>query len=173
MLESTFEQILTNLQISDEVKENITRGLRESMEQNIEHHNNVVRQLERQIRILQTRIDHAYMDKLDKKISEEFWQQYTKKWLQEKEELTITLLATQKADTHYLKNANIILELAQKAAHLFRNQDSEQKRRLISLLVSNCTYKDEKLDLELVSVFKEIVLARVSESWCAQEESNL
>jgi hypothetical protein len=154
-IEGYFESLLNNIHITDDVQKIILQGLRDSLKDKIEYHSNLVHQLEKQIKLLQTRIDQAYLDKLDKKISEEFWQQHTRKWLEEKEQLTIKLLATQKADSHYLENATLILELAKKAAALFKNRNADQKRRLITLLVSNCSYKDEKLDVEMKPVFNE------------------
>ena len=143
------------------------------MRDKIEYHNNLVQQLEQQIKRLQGRIDQAYIDKLDKKIDENFWQSYTKKWITEKEELTMTLLATQRADSHYLENANLILELAQKALPLYKKQNSEQKRKLINILVLNCSYKDKTLDVELKPVFNEIMKTAKTGNWCARQELNL
>lgn len=47
--------------------------------------------------------------------------------------------------SNYLENAKSILELSQRAITLFKKQDPMQKRRLITMLVSNCSYKNEKL----------------------------
>jgi hypothetical protein len=66
------------------------------------------------------------------------------------------------------QNANIILELARKAVELFQRQNSDQKRRLVDILVSNCSYKDEKLDIELKPVFNMILKTTKSEDWCAR-----
>ena len=85
---------------------------------------------------------------------------------------SLELLATQKADSHYLENANAILELAKKAAGLFKEQNAEQKRRMLSLLVSNCSYKDEKLDIELKPVFNEILKSVETRNWCARLDLN-
>ncbi|MBY0110239.1 MAG: hypothetical protein K2X90_03960 [Candidatus Babeliaceae bacterium] len=138
------------------------------MQDKIAHHNALVQQTERQIKFLQNRIDQATIDKLDRKISEEFYQAYVPKWIEEKERLTIKLLAIQKADRHYLENANLILELSRKAVRLFQKQDAAQKRRLIDILVSNCSYTQEKLDLELKPVFNEILKTAKTGDWCAQ-----
>lgn len=172
-IEFTFEKILDDIQVSDVLQETIMQGLRESLKDKIDYHNNLVEQFEKQIKVLQNRIDQAYLDKLDKKISEEFWQQHTNKWMTEKELLSMRLSVMHKADSHYLENANFILELAKKAAGLFKNQNAEQKRRLINLLVSNCTYKDEKLDIELKPIFSEILKTVKTGNWCARQESNL
>lgn len=164
-IEAKFEKLLSNIVVTKSEQETILNGLRASYHDKIAYHNACVRQLEKQIKILQDRVDQAYLDKLDKKISEPFWQSQTAKWLSEKEELTLKLLAHQKADTNYLKNANLIIELARKAADLFKKQNAEQKRRLINLLVSNSSYRDEKLDIALRSPFNLIMKAQESRNW--------
>ena len=63
----------------------ILQGLRDSFRDKVEFHNSCIKQLGKQIKILQDRLDQTYLDKLDKKISEDFWQTQTKKWLDEKE----------------------------------------------------------------------------------------
>lgn len=173
LIESRIQGLLNDIQVSDEMQKVILQGLRESLEDKIEYHNNLVLQLEKQIKTLQNRVDQAYLDKVDNKISEEFWQLHTRKWIEEKEDLTAKLLATQKADSHYLENANLILELSKKAAALFKNQNAEQKRRLIDFLVSNCSYQDEKLDIELKPVFSQIMQTVKTGNWCARQGSNL
>lgn len=101
------------------------------------------------MRLLQNRIDRAYRDKLDNKIGEDFWQRKTSEWILEKENLAIKLVSLQKENTHYLENVRLILELSENASRLFKRANAEQKRKLISLLVSNCSYAAEKLDVEL------------------------
>lgn len=168
ILEKRFEEVLANLTISVEMQEIIMQSLRDSLKDKIEYHNALVQKTERQIKFLQNRIDQAYLDKIDKKISEEFWQSHASKWMEEKEHLTIKLVAIQKADKNYLENANLILELARKAVILFHKQHSDQKRRLVDILVSNCSYKDEKLDIQLKPIFDEIQKTVKTRDWCAR-----
>jgi site-specific DNA recombinase len=168
VLEQKFESLLDAIHITDEIQEIILQGLRDSMKDKIEYHNNLIQQLEKQIHLLQKRIDQTYLDKLDGHISEEFWKAHSQKWLEEKEELTSKLLATQKADTHYLENATIILELAKRAAGLFKSRTAQQKRRMIDLLVSNCSYKDGNVDLELKPVFQNVLDGVKTRNWCAR-----
>ncbi len=166
-IEARFEGLLNNIQIPETMQRFIIQGLRESYKDKMEFHNASVKQMEEQINRLQGRIDQAYMDKLDRKISEEFWDTNHKRWLNEKETLLIKMMAAQRADAKYLEYANLILELANKASGLFKIQNAEQKRRMVSLVTSNCVYKDGKLDLELKPVFNEIMKSTKTGNWCA------
>ena len=165
-IEQQFEDVLENIHISAETQDFVLQGVRESFKDKIEYHNNRVAQIEKQIKVLQDRIDQVYLDKLDKKISEGFWKQHSQNWIEEKESLMCKLVSTQKADTAYLENANLILELSKKAAGLFKTRSADQKRQLISMIVSNCSYNNGKLDLELRSPFNMIMEISKTRNWC-------
>lgn len=166
-LEEQFVSLLSKIQITDEVKEIVLESMRESLKDKIEYHNNLVEELDKQIKLLQKRVDQAYLDKLDGKISEDFWQLHTKNWIEEKEELSLKLFSAQRADTNYLENANFILELAKNAALWFKNGNSEKKRRVLDILISNCSFKDGNIHVEVNSVFGVILESVKTRNWCA------
>jgi site-specific DNA recombinase len=167
-IDERFGELLASLYVSDEVQEIVLQGMRESLKDKIEYHNALVLQLEKQIKLLQHRIDQVYLDKLDNKISEEFWRIHSPKWAAEKEQSLTKLLAVQKADAHYLENARLILELTKSAATLFKNGNVAGKRRVIDLLVSNCSYAAGNIDIELKSVFGMVLETAKTRNWCAQ-----
>lgn len=167
-LEAQFEALLGQIHITDEVQEIVLEAMRESFKEKIEYHNNLVGELEKQIKLLQKRVDQAYLDKLDGKISEEFWQKHTRQWIVEKEELSLKLVSAQRADGHYLENAYFILELAKNAALWFKNGNPEKKRRVLEALLSNSSFKDGNLDLVLHPVFEIILQSVKTRNWCAR-----
>ncbi|MCL5875352.1 MAG: recombinase family protein [Candidatus Dependentiae bacterium] len=160
-----FEQLLAAIQVNPSSQEIILKGLRDSMQDKIEYHNHLASQFEQQIKLLQNRIDQAYLDKLDGKITELFWQEKTKKWVAEKDTLYIKLLALQKADTHYLESVSLAIELANKASNMFKDQGNEGKKRLINLLIGNCTYKDGKIDSPLKPIFHAFLKFTLDQNW--------
>jgi site-specific DNA recombinase len=167
VIEQQFEELLESIHISDEAQEFVLQGIRESFKDKIEYHNHKVAQLEKQIKLLQDRIDQAYLDKLDKKISANFWKLHSQNWIEEKESLAHKLLSSQKADSAYLENANSILELSKNAAVLFKTRNAKQKKQLLTMLLSNCTYQAGKLDLVLKSPFNMIMETSKTKNWCA------
>lgn len=164
--------VLGGIKVTDEVQEMVLAGMRESLKDKIEYHNTCVQQIERQIKVLQNRIDQAYLDRVDQKIGEEFWAGQHNKWLLEKENLSLKLVSYQKADTHYLEKATLILELAKKAPELFKKANVEQKRKICTLLFSNCSLKDGILDLQLKSPFDRILESSKTGNWRPQADSN-
>lgn len=166
VVENAFASILDNLKITDEIQRMLLDGLRASMKDKIEFHNAQVSRVEKQIRVLQHRIDQSYMDKLDEKIKEDFWLEQNKKWLTEKENLTLQLVLYQKADTSYIEQASTILELAKNASIQFKDGTIEQKRKIIRALFSNCSMIDGNLDLELVLPYNMILESSKTGNWC-------
>ena len=165
VIEDQISALLQDMQVTDEIQEMVLAGLRESMHEKIEYHSTLVQQIEKQIAIVQHRIDQAYLDKLDGKINEEFWQRQTNLWLLDKEALAMKLASYQKTDSSYLENATLILELAKKASLLFKRAKYEQKRKLAATLFSNCVLRDRNLDLKLRSPYDLILESSKTGIW--------
>lgn len=51
----------------------------------------------------------------------------------------------QEANQVYLEEGLRVLELARRAAELFKRQPASEKRRLLDFVLSNCSWKDGKL----------------------------
>jgi hypothetical protein len=124
-----------------ENKETVHKGLKEALKEKISYHNQSVKTLEERVAVIQNRLDKAYLDKVDGNITDDFWRYNTDKWLKEKEDLTRKLLT----DTSYLQNADIVMELAEKAYDLFLRQDSRERRKLVNLIYSNSTFDGKSL----------------------------
>ena len=172
IIEQKIALLLGNLHVTDDIQEMVICGMKESLKEKIDYHNTCVQQVEKQIKVLQNRIDQSYLDKLDGKIAEDFWLDQNRKWLSEKENLSIKLVGYQKADTSYLENAAFILELAKKASKLFKQANLEQKRKLTGMLFLNCSLKDENLDLNLRSPLDVILQSSKTGNWRPQGDSN-
>ena len=164
--------LLTALEVSDDTQKMVLSELRENMKEKLEHHNHSVQQIEKQITVLQHRIEQAYMDKLDGTISEEFWRAQTKKWSLEKDDLSAQLAGGQQSNTQFLDNANLIFELAKKASGLFNRANHEQKRKLMKMLFSNCVLTDRNLDLKLRSPYDLILENAKTGNWRPQGDLN-
>jgi site-specific DNA recombinase len=98
-------------------------------------------QLTRELNTLRGRMDAAYSDKLDGKISEEFWQRRQADW--QTEELRITsrlegLKVKEPNRENNLADMRRILELAQRAHSLYVTQKPAQQAELLKLVLLNC-----------------------------------
>ena len=86
-----------------------------------------------------------YVDKLDGRIDTDFFDRKAAEWRAEQQECLELIRGHQDANQTYLDEGIRLLELAQKAGELFRQQSSAEKRRLLGFVLSNCTWKDGQL----------------------------
>jgi hypothetical protein len=78
---------------------------------------------ERRLTAVRSRIDQAYTDKLDGKISEEFCPRKTAEWQLEEQQIVMAMQGLREASPDTLLNAKRTLELANKAYFLYVTQN--------------------------------------------------
>ncbi|MGN0014036.1 MAG: zinc ribbon domain-containing protein [Candidatus Gastranaerophilaceae bacterium] len=86
----------------------IRKGIKEARRLKGEYEESSVENIQKQINRLQARIDNLYTDKLDEKISQEFWKEKHNKWYEEKEELIQKLSSINKADRTFDEGTKIL-----------------------------------------------------------------
>jgi site-specific DNA recombinase len=165
VIETQIGELLKSIKLSSQESENVYQGMKESLKDKMEYHNEAIKALEQKIAILQKRIDAAYIDKIDGRIPETFWKDQSDKWLKEKIDAASKLLAHQKSDAHYLTSARIVLELSNKAYDLFLKQDSAEKRKLVNILLSNLSFDGKVLEFTLRKPFDTVMECKKSANW--------
>lgn len=173
VLEDHFTALLGNLQIDDETQTIVLQQLNAGVQEKLEYRKALVEQFSKQIELLSKRIDAIYDDKITGAISSELWKRKSSAWQEEKDVLVIKLAEMQRSDEYHLHTAAAILELAKRAADMFVSQPADQKRRMITILVSNSSYRDGKIDVVLKPVFQELLVSSKTGNWCARQDSNL
>lgn len=159
VLEEQFANVFRDINLSDEQISAIIKGLKELHKQKNIYEGLSLENIQTRISKLQQLMDKCYEDKLEDKINDELWQTKNKAWQEEKDLLIIKLDALNKANKNYLINATTILELCKDAYSKFLSQTPEGKRKLLNLVCSNFSFDNEKIGVELVSPFKEILEA--------------
>ena len=86
-----------------------------------------------------------YDDKLDGKISAEFFDRRAAEWRVEQTRLLRCMEDHQNANKTYFEEGLNLLELVSKAHKLFESQLPHEKRRLLRFVLSNCTWKGGEL----------------------------
>src|SRR5712692_3025228 len=94
--------------------------------------------LQQRLASVRHRIDQAYMDKLDGKISEEFWQRKTAEWQLEEQQIQMAMQGLEDAHPDRLLTAKRTLELANKAYFLYVTQTPAEQAKLLKMVLSNC-----------------------------------
>jgi len=96
--------------------------------------------LKERLEAVRRRIDQAYTDKLDGKISEDYWQRKHTEWQREETEIESALQAATGANSaERLLDAKRILELAQRAYSLYLTRKPAEQADLLRKVLLNCS----------------------------------
>ena len=147
-----------------------------------------IAKLQREHRRLQDRIDAVYMDKLDGRIDNDFFDRKAREFRNEQARLMRDIEAHQSANRSYIGEGVQLLELAQRAHALFESQPPQEKRKLLNFVLPNCTWKGGKFAAKYRQPFDVLAVAVASEQqrvgegiaetgrndiWLPRQDSNL
>lgn len=123
----------------------IKKALKESHRDEIEYHNRCIEELKLRYEKIQKRLSLLYDDKLDGKITSDFYEQKFREYTREKEEIINSIERHSNAQNKYYELGINILELSQKAKEIYQKASQEQKRMLLNLVFSKLTLNEGKL----------------------------
>lgn len=161
-LDEAFAGSLEAIQLDEKVLEFLVAALRESHRDEKEYHDRMLASLQKRQAEIQERLDTIYLDRLDKKISEETYQRLREKLVTEQETVVRSMAMHQTANTNYLDSGVKLLELAQKAPGLYRKQSSAEKRRLLTIVHSNSTWREGRLIPEYRKPFDSLAVTNAA-----------
>jgi len=169
------EQLLTafdNLKIKNSrIVEWLKKALKESHRDEIEYHNSTIGQLQARYEAIQKRMDKLYDDKLDEKITQEFYNRKFKQYSDEKDEIAESIKQHSTASTGYLNLGINLYELSQRAKEIYlKARDKgmrEEQRNLIRLVFEKLILDEHKLNWEYSKAFK-ILSQAVEETNCSK-----
>ena len=165
-------QILKHIQIPDHVLAQLQNSLIQDSKQTQQERAAQRIRLEQRLSAVQRRIEQAYVDKLDGKISEDFWLQRNAEWQEEGNGIKLALQALQTASPDRLLTANRILELANKAYSLYLSQNAAERGKLLRMVLSNCATDGVSLFPAYRKPFDLIFERAKNEEWRARRDSN-
>ena len=90
-----------------------------------------------------------YVDKLDGKVSESFFERKAGEWRAEQDRIGESIQDHRRADRSYADAGVELIELASGAHDAFISQGSDERRRLLKEVVSNSSWKEGRLAVEL------------------------
>lgn len=158
-LEEVFLELIQK--ISDSIPEDIVNDLKtaiKEMQAVKEDFDNLSQEaITKQINTLKRRISGLYSDKLDGKITEEFWEEKNIEWHKEKDTLLNKLQSLNNTSKKFYEGSNLLLNFCKDAPVRFKEGNAEKKKQILHLIGSNFIYKDGELSVELKSVFDYII----------------
>jgi site-specific DNA recombinase len=115
---------------------------------------------------------HAYTDKVDGKISEEFWIRKSKEWESEESQIQASNQGLEAITPQRFLDAARTLELANKAYSLYFKQDHAERAKLLKMVLSNCAIDAVSLYPTYTKPFDLIFEKVKTKEWCAWGGSN-
>jgi DNA invertase Pin-like site-specific DNA recombinase len=164
---------LKGLQVPEEIVSQIVATLRKDQQQSASKTSAERSRLEVRLTAIRKRMDGAYADKLDGKISEDFWERMMSDWRMEEQQVKMAIEGLNSAETgDRALDAQRIFELANKAYLLYVSQDSTEKAKLLKMLFSNCSVDAVSVTPTYRKPFDMIFKRAQSEEWSGRLDSN-
>ena len=153
VLEERFEALLRKLRFDDDVFEWMSQALKESCADEKAEHTRAIERLNKERARLQQRIDAMYIDKLDGRVSQDFYDRMLVEWRGERARCLRDIECHEFADDTYMDEGIELLKLAKDAHRLFEKQSPGEKSRMLNLLLSNCSWKNNELTADFKQPF--------------------
>jgi hypothetical protein len=164
-LEALLGELVQSVQVDEETIDWIAAALKDSHRDEKAYHKNQMSRLQGEVKKAQARMDAAYDDKLDGQISEAYWKRKSREWQASELDIMQRIEAHQRASHLYLEAGVNILHLAQRAYPLWLSQPQNEKRRLLDLLLLNCTFDGTSLTATYAKPFCWLAEGSVYSIW--------
>ena len=165
--------VLKNIYVPDSVVADIQRSLATADASRADRLRSERARLQQRLAAIRTRMDQAYTDKLDGKITAEFWERKNAEWLREEQQVQFALAGLKQADEPArLLTASRTLELANKAYSLYLRQNPAQQAKLLKMVLSNCKIDVVTLTPTYRKPFDLIFARAENDEWRARRDSN-
>lgn len=148
-----------NLRIKNSrITEWLKKALKESHQDELQYHNDTVGELHARYEAIQKRMDKLYDDKLDEKITPDFYSRKFKQYSDEKDEVTESIKKHSNASTGFLNLGVSIYELSQRAKEIYLDAKAkdmvDEQRALIRFVFGSLTVDEGKLSYTYSKTFK-------------------
>lgn len=140
-----FGEVVKKIEIDTNILNWLKEALKDSHKDEKEYHNTQIENLQKQYNKYNNRLDRLYEDKLDDIITKEFYEEKSKIWMKEQNDILSSIEKHKKANTNYFEQGIQILELTQKLYSTYLQESPKEKGQLLNLLLSNCTLNDGNL----------------------------
>jgi site-specific DNA recombinase len=165
-------QILKDIFIPDEILAQLEKLLLGDKVRLDDQRKEQRQRLELRLASVRSRLERAYLDKLDSKITEEFWSRHSAEWQREEQQILLAIEGLEQASPDRILDGVKILELANKAYFLYVKQTPAEKAKLLRMVLSNCTIDAASLYPTYRKPFDLIFQQAQNKGWRARRGSN-
>jgi len=140
---------------NEKVLDVLKEALRESHNDEIELHDTQTKNINNQLQRVQQRMRIIYDDKLDGRITAEFYDEKVNQFEEEKEALLSSLQKLEADNTEYYRVGFAIHELALRSKEIYLNENAtiEERRMLLAYAFSNITVLRGNIKVEYTKAF--------------------
>ncbi|MGA8222668.1 MAG: recombinase family protein [Candidatus Acidiferrales bacterium] len=165
-------QILKHIHIPDDILKQLEQSLLHDKSRATAHGKAEGERLRNRLGQVRSRIEQAYLDKLDGKITEGFWAAKSSEWSQEEQQILMAVQGLEQRSPERIMGAVRTLELANRAYFLYLKQPPAEKAKLLQIVLSNCKIDATSLDPTYRKPF-DLIFQRVrKEEWLPGLDSN-
>lgn len=136
----------------------IEKAMKLKYESKISFHNSSITSLKSQQKIINNRLENMYIDKIDNKITSEFYDNKFKEFKEELNQIEANLQKHNSESINYQELGSKIFELSQRSDEIYKkSKNNENKRILINLifeslyLINNKLVADHSVAFKLIS----------------------
>lgn len=140
LLDETFGALLDQLHFDEEVLDWVKTALKASHADERREQEQAIHRCQTEYKRLEDRLQAMYLDKLDGRIDNAFYDRMSAQWRTEQARLLREIERHGEAQESYMDDGIRLLELARNARHLFAKQFAHEKKRLLNLVLSNCKW---------------------------------
>ena len=164
--------VVERIRIPGEIADWIADGLRQdqlSLEQNRQES---LARLTQRRQSVRSKLDRAYDDYLEGRLSESLWMRKSVEWESELTTFDAELSRTSRPKAAIVATGERILELAKTAHSRYLEEDLAERRRLLDSVLSNCTFDRGSLCPTYTKPFDLLVRANETGNWRGGRDSN-
>jgi site-specific DNA recombinase len=138
----------------------IRKALKETHKDTIEYYTTSLDELNKHLKLIEQRFEKIYDDKIDGKITEEFYNKKFKQYDEEKDKVSKAIKTHAHTSTRYFELAMNVYDLSQRAKEIYEGtKEIDSKRQLLRLVYENLSVKDGKIFYTYTKAFKLLYLA--------------
>lgn len=152
-IEEQLLQAISNINITNEHSNWILQALKDSFKDEKAYSEERLKNLQTQKQILKDRIDNIYLDKLDKKISDEFWQEKHNKWTQDLLVVQSNITKYEQANINFIEQGENFIKICNNAKDLYKYGNNAEKKQLLNYVLQNLTIDGENVYYDYKSPF--------------------
>jgi site-specific DNA recombinase len=139
ILADRLSEIVKAIEIDGRTQEWLNKALQHGLKDRAQKTASSREKLKARSNKLRSFVDKAYIDKLEGRISDEYWETKSSEWQSELSEIGIRISELENDVPANFDLGQKAIELAYRAYPLYVKQNPKEQRRLLDTLLSNCT----------------------------------